>query len=180
MLYYVDFSFPSNHWFSYSLDLSLHTLLHFPILERLLALERNGLSSFRSFRLVRDLVTSKRSDRLIILDLQPPGNSQAVYREDCTQCFDSIVCFLFYFFLLPSVSSPSDESDYSTAKDNDSGLNVCLHCFNGGCTGDRDHALLHHQRFGHSLALNIRRTPKQIEVRLNISKNDVNIPSHQL
>ncbi|KAJ5672425.1 hypothetical protein N7507_001552 [Penicillium longicatenatum] len=79
----------------------------------------------------------KRSDRLIILDLQPPGTSQAVYREDCTQCFDSI--------------------------DNDSGLNVCLHCFNGGCTGDRDHALLHHQRFGHTLALNIRRTPKQVQ-----------------
>ncbi|KAJ5913458.1 hypothetical protein N7504_002341 [Penicillium tannophilum] len=71
------------------------------------------------------------------LDLQPPGTSQAVYREDCTQCFDSI--------------------------DNDSGLNVCLHCFNGGCTGDRDHALLHHQRFGHPLALNIRRTPKQVQ-----------------
>ncbi|KAJ5650032.1 uncharacterized protein N7484_003755 [Penicillium longicatenatum] len=71
------------------------------------------------------------------LDLQPPGTSQAVYREDCTQCFDSI--------------------------DNDSGLNVCLHCFNGGCTGDRDHALLHHQRFGHTLALNIRRTPKQVQ-----------------
>ncbi|KAJ5760070.1 hypothetical protein N7520_007226 [Penicillium odoratum] len=70
-------------------------------------------------------------------DLQPPGTSQAVYREDCTQCFDSI--------------------------DNDSGLNVCLHCFNGGCTGDRDHALLHHQRFGHSLALNIRRTPKRVQ-----------------
>ncbi|KAJ5585345.1 uncharacterized protein N7459_005145 [Penicillium hispanicum] len=70
-------------------------------------------------------------------DLSPPGPSQAVYREDCTQCFDSI--------------------------DNDSGLNVCLHCFNGGCTGDRDHALLHYQRFGHSLALNIRRTPKKIQ-----------------
>ncbi|PKX99692.1 cysteine proteinase [Aspergillus campestris IBT 28561] len=60
--------------------------------------------------------------------------SQAVYREDCTQCFDSI--------------------------DDDSGLNVCLTCFNGGCTGDRDHALLHFQRFGHPLALNIKRSRK--------------------
>ncbi|KAJ5097567.1 hypothetical protein N7456_008288 [Penicillium angulare] len=70
-------------------------------------------------------------------DLQPPGSSQAVYREDCTQCFDSI--------------------------DHELGLNVCLHCFNGGCVGENDHALLHYQRFGHSLALNIRRTPKQVQ-----------------
>ncbi|KAJ5150974.1 Ubiquitin carboxyl-terminal hydrolase 14 [Penicillium canariense] len=71
-------------------------------------------------------------------DLSPPGPSQAVYREDCTQCFDSI--------------------------DNEAGLNVCLHCFNGGCAGDRDHALLHFKRYGHSLALNIRRTPKQVQL----------------
>lgn len=70
-------------------------------------------------------------------DLSPPGPFQSVYREDCTQCFDSI--------------------------DDDSGLNVCLHCFNGGCAGDRDHARLHYQRFGHSMALNIKRTPKQIQ-----------------
>ncbi|KAJ5721150.1 uncharacterized protein N7483_009084 [Penicillium malachiteum] len=70
-------------------------------------------------------------------DLQPPRSSESVYREDCTQCFDSI--------------------------DDESGLNVCLHCFNGGCIGDRDHALLHFRRFGHSLALNIRRTPKQVQ-----------------
>ncbi|CAI7639069.1 unnamed protein product [Penicillium glandicola] len=70
-------------------------------------------------------------------DLNPPGSSQAVYREDCTQCFDSI--------------------------DDDAGLNVCLHCFNGGCAGNRDHALLHYKRFGHSLALNIRRTPKKVQ-----------------
>ncbi|KAJ5750798.1 hypothetical protein N7533_007826 [Penicillium manginii] len=69
--------------------------------------------------------------------ISPPGPFQSVYREDCTQCFDSI--------------------------DDASGLNVCLHCFNGGCAGDRDHARLHSQRFGHSLALNIKRTPKQIQ-----------------
>ncbi|CAG8947321.1 unnamed protein product [Penicillium salamii] len=70
-------------------------------------------------------------------DLIPPGSSQAVYREDCTQCFDSI--------------------------DDDAGLNVCLQCFNGGCAGDRNHGLLHFQRFGHSLALNIKRTPKKVQ-----------------
>ncbi|KAJ5102871.1 hypothetical protein N7532_003400 [Penicillium argentinense] len=70
-------------------------------------------------------------------DLKPPGPFQAVYREDCTQCFDSI--------------------------DDELGLNVCLHCFNGGCAGDRDHALLHYQRTGHPMAMNIRRTPKLVQ-----------------
>ncbi|KAL3469471.1 hypothetical protein BJX99DRAFT_241252 [Aspergillus californicus] len=70
-------------------------------------------------------------------EIQPPPASQAVYREDCTQCFDSI--------------------------DDESGLNVCLTCFNGGCAGPRNHARLHFERFGHSLALNIRRTRKKIQ-----------------
>ncbi|KAL4801386.1 hypothetical protein BDV18DRAFT_164983 [Aspergillus unguis] len=70
-------------------------------------------------------------------DLRPPSASQAVYREDCTQCFDSI--------------------------DDESGLNVCLSCFNGGCAGSRDHGRLHFERFGHPLALNIRRTRKKIQ-----------------
>ncbi|OJJ57798.1 hypothetical protein ASPSYDRAFT_45727 [Aspergillus sydowii CBS 593.65] len=70
-------------------------------------------------------------------NLQSPSAFQAVYREDCTQCFDSI--------------------------DDEHGLNVCLSCFNGGCAGSRDHARLHFERFGHPLALNIRRTRKKIQ-----------------
>ncbi|KAL4785838.1 hypothetical protein BJX76DRAFT_323308 [Aspergillus varians] len=70
-------------------------------------------------------------------DLRPPSTSQAVYREDCTQCFDSI--------------------------DDESGLNVCLSCFNGGCAGSRNHSRLHFERFGHPLALNIRRTRKRVQ-----------------
>ncbi|KAL4912134.1 hypothetical protein BDW62DRAFT_195389 [Aspergillus aurantiobrunneus] len=70
-------------------------------------------------------------------DLKPPSASQAIYREDCTQCFDSI--------------------------DDEFGLSVCLSCFNGGCAGSRDHARLHFERFGHPLALNIRRTRKKIQ-----------------
>jgi ubiquitin carboxyl-terminal hydrolase 5/13 len=60
-----------------------------------------------------------------------------VYREDCTQCFDSI--------------------------DDPSGLDVCLHCFNGGCTGERNHALYHSQSAQHPLALNIKRTRKKVK-----------------
>ncbi|KAK7885243.1 ubiquitin C-terminal hydrolase Ubp14 [Exophiala xenobiotica] len=70
-------------------------------------------------------------------DLRPPRPTQSVYREDCTQCFDSI--------------------------DDVAGLDVCLSCFNGGCAGDRNHALLHHSSTGHPLVLNIKRTRKHIQ-----------------
>ncbi|PTB49901.1 hypothetical protein M431DRAFT_499916 [Trichoderma harzianum CBS 226.95] len=70
------------------------------------------------------------------IELKPPTPVQSVYKEDCTQCFDSI--------------------------DNAGGLDVCLQCFNGGCTGDREHSLLHNAVWGHPLALNIRRTRKAI------------------
>jgi ubiquitin carboxyl-terminal hydrolase 5/13 len=71
------------------------------------------------------------------LDLQPPRPNQSVYREDCTQCFDSI--------------------------DSASGLNVCFACFNGGCAGERNHGLLHYQTTNHPLALNIKRTKRKID-----------------
>lgn len=69
------------------------------------------------------------------LDFLPPRPNQSVYREDCTQCFDSI--------------------------DSPSGLNVCLSCFNGGCAGERNHGLLHYQSTEHPVALNIKRTRKK-------------------
>ncbi|KAL1852916.1 ubiquitin C-terminal hydrolase Ubp14 [Paecilomyces lecythidis] len=74
---------------------------------------------------------------LLPLGLQPPQPSQPVYREECTQCFDSV--------------------------DDPSGLNVCLHCFNGGCSGDRNHASLHYTRSRHPLALNIKRIQKKLQ-----------------
>ncbi|CZT45282.1 related to ubiquitin thiolesterase [Rhynchosporium secalis] len=67
-------------------------------------------------------------------ELRSPGATQSVYREDCTQCFDSI--------------------------DDPTGLDVCLHCFNGGCAGDRQHAALHAVLKSHPLVLNIKRTRK--------------------
>ena len=70
------------------------------------------------------------------VELQPPRPTQSVYREDCTQCFDSI--------------------------DSPSGLNICLHCFNGGCAGERNHGLLHYENTDHPLALNIKRRRKKV------------------
>ncbi|KAF2088416.1 ubiquitin carboxyl-terminal hydrolase 14 [Saccharata proteae CBS 121410] len=70
-------------------------------------------------------------------ELRPPGPNQSVYREDCTQCFDSI--------------------------DDPSGLDVCLYCFNGGCAAERNHSALHFQTRKHPLVLNIRRTRKKVK-----------------
>ena len=70
-------------------------------------------------------------------NLRPPRPTQSVYREDCTQCFDST--------------------------DDEPGLDVCLYCFNGGCAGDRNHSLLHNQSTGHPLVLNIKRTRRRIQ-----------------
>ncbi|KAF2204936.1 ubiquitinyl hydrolase [Delitschia confertaspora ATCC 74209] len=69
--------------------------------------------------------------------LNPPRANQSVYREDCTRCFDSI--------------------------DDPTGLDVCLYCFNGGCTGDRQHAALHASVTNHPLVLNIKRTRKKVK-----------------
>ncbi|KAF2661662.1 hypothetical protein K491DRAFT_673607 [Lophiostoma macrostomum CBS 122681] len=69
--------------------------------------------------------------------LRTPGPNQSVYREDCTQCFDSI--------------------------DDPTGLDVCLFCFNGGCTSERNHSLLHVSSSNHPLVLNIKRTRKKVK-----------------
>ncbi|KAI1118484.1 ubiquitin carboxyl-terminal hydrolase 14 [Nemania sp. NC0429] len=70
------------------------------------------------------------------ITLSPPTPAQSVYREDCTQCFDSI--------------------------DNPEGLDVCLQCFNGGCVGERTHSQLHYATTNHPFVLNIRRVRKQV------------------
>ncbi|KAI8058109.1 ubiquitin thiolesterase [Syncephalis plumigaleata] len=67
--------------------------------------------------------------------LTPPSAYTLVYREECTQCFDTV--------------------------DTEEGLDVCLSCFNGGCThSDRAHARKHAEKRQHPIVLNIRRRPK--------------------
>ncbi|KAK4614037.1 Ubiquitin carboxyl-terminal hydrolase 14 [Fulvia fulva] len=68
-------------------------------------------------------------------DIHPPKPTDNVYREDCTICFDS--------------------------SEDPAGLDVCLHCYNGGCAGDRHHSKLHAQHSNHPLAVNIKRTRKR-------------------
>ncbi len=48
-------------------------------------------------------------------------------------------------------------------QDDPTGLDVCLFCFNGGCTGDRNHSLLHTSSTNHPLVLNIKRTRKRVK-----------------
>ncbi|KAJ7217214.1 hypothetical protein GGX14DRAFT_602632 [Mycena pura] len=66
--------------------------------------------------------------------LPPPRLSQSVHREECTQCFDT--------------------------QDGPLGIDVCLSCFNGGCTGDRHHMRTHLQKSGHRFTLNVKRKQK--------------------
>ncbi|KAJ7256532.1 ubiquitin carboxyl-terminal hydrolase 14 [Mycena haematopus] len=66
--------------------------------------------------------------------LSSPKLSQSVHREECTQCFDN--------------------------QDGPQGIEVCLSCFNGGCTGERHHMRTHLQRSGHRFTLNVKRKPK--------------------
>ncbi|KAK9453043.1 hypothetical protein V1511DRAFT_115479 [Dipodascopsis uninucleata] len=66
--------------------------------------------------------------------LSPPKVSQRVYKDDCTQCFDS--------------------------PDQPWGLDVCLSCFNGGCESpDRNHSRVHYLLSQHPFVLNIKRRP---------------------
>ncbi|KAJ2656490.1 ubiquitin C-terminal hydrolase Ubp14 [Coemansia sp. RSA 1200] len=70
--------------------------------------------------------------------LAPPSSSTAVYKEECTQCFDN----------------------YDMA----AGIDVCLTCFNGACPRTpTNHAHQHAMKSGHQLALNIRRVAKRTE-----------------
>ncbi|RKF72332.1 Ubiquitin carboxyl-terminal hydrolase 14 [Golovinomyces cichoracearum] len=88
------------------------------------------------------------------LVFRAPSATQAVHREECTQCFDSIDQF--------------------------NGIDVCLSCFNGGCTGDRRHAALHAITSNHPLVLNIRRTrriPQREEPPPKISKISISAVS---
>jgi ubiquitin carboxyl-terminal hydrolase 5/13 len=49
------------------------------------------------------------------------------------------------------------------AQDDPSGLDVCLYCFNGGCTSERGHSTLHASTTSHPLVLNIKRTRKRVK-----------------
>ncbi|KAG4090772.1 ubiquitinyl hydrolase [Neocallimastix lanati (nom. inval.)] len=62
-----------------------------------------------------------------------------VYKDECTQCFDT--------------------------QDSENGINVCLSCFNGGCSNNMyNHSLYHSQHFKHPLVMNIKRTLKPKKV----------------
>jgi hypothetical protein len=43
------------------------------------------------------------------------------------------------------------------------GLNVCLQCFDGACTGTQQHSTLHFQATGHCVVYNIKRTDAPVE-----------------
>ncbi|KAG9294738.1 hypothetical protein G9A89_008217 [Geosiphon pyriformis] len=74
--------------------------------------------------------------------LNLPSPHTKIYKEECTQCFDS--------------------------QDLPSGVDVCLSCFNAGCPdSQRRHAQLHNLKTGHPLVLNIKRLVKYKPKRLD-------------
>ncbi|KAG0141602.1 hypothetical protein CROQUDRAFT_110388 [Cronartium quercuum f. sp. fusiforme G11] len=71
----------------------------------------------------------------LLPSLSLPFGRSMVYKEECTQCFDS--------------------------QDSPLGIDVCLTCFNGGCAQSGfHHAQVHALKHVHLLALNIRRIRK--------------------
>ncbi|GAA5968215.1 hypothetical protein JCM11641_003774 [Rhodosporidiobolus odoratus] len=100
--------------------------------------------------------------------LESPRPSQLVYREECTQCFDTH-------------SHPT-------------GIDVCLTCFNGGCPpplspaspqsnageiankgSPNGHARMHFEKTGHRVVVNIRRKRKD-KGEMKSQKRDSNEP----
>ncbi|KAK9461210.1 uncharacterized protein V1516DRAFT_675289 [Lipomyces oligophaga] len=74
------------------------------------------------------------------LNLRAPAVGQAVYKDDCTQCFDDT--------------------------ESEGGLNVCLTCFNGGCTASfPGHSKLHFELSQHPIVLNIKKRRKPLKPR---------------
>lgn len=68
--------------------------------------------------------------------LVPPSTFAKLYKEECTLCFATV--------------------------DGKDGLDICLSCFNGACTGSasKNHSTRHYRKTGHALVLNIKRRAK--------------------
>ncbi|KAJ3212556.1 hypothetical protein HDU82_000495 [Entophlyctis luteolus] len=70
----------------------------------------------------------------------PPEFHRGVFKDECTQCFES------------QVGAPGDS---------EGGVDVCLMCFNGACSElANDHSRSHFRNFNHPLVLNIKRVKK--------------------
>ncbi|KAM3589067.1 ubiquitin C-terminal hydrolase Ubp14 [Umbelopsis sp. WA50703] len=70
-----------------------------------------------------------------VAQLQLPTTFSNIYKDECTQCFDS--------------------------QDSPNGIDVCLTCFNGGCADPKkNHARLHFSKSQHPIVLNMRRIAK--------------------
>ncbi|KAF4629358.1 hypothetical protein G7Y89_g8791 [Cudoniella acicularis] len=105
-----------------------------------------------------DLSTTSRSYSLKLLCMvgedKVEDDSSEVYSVDCNprDVLETVAL---------GVEAPCASLRPFTS-DDPTGLDVCLYCFNGGCTGDRQHAALHYATRNHPLVLNIRRTRKVI------------------
>ena len=70
--------------------------------------------------------------------------STLVYREECVYCFQTWV-----YRLVGSL--------YANEQEDASGIDICLSCYLGFCTGVKDHSRFHYEKTGHSTFLRIHR-----------------------
>lgn len=90
---------------------------------------------------------------LIKKNLADSLQGKLIYKDECTKCFASSVIF--------------------TQKDQ-TGIDVCLKCFNGGCISE--HSVEHAFAHGHPLAVNIRMQRKESPPSSIITKVAINKP----
>jgi ubiquitin carboxyl-terminal hydrolase 5/13 len=82
--------------------------------------------------------------------LRVPSASATIYKDECTLCFSS--------------------------QDSEGGLDVCLTCWNGSCTGKDsqgavNHSQLHFDKTNHPVVLNIKRREK-VSVSLQVKEDE--------
>lgn len=101
-----------------------------------------GRFNKKSFRFLLHHLATMMSCRLHSSQmgkLTPPSAFAKIYKEECTLCFVTV--------------------------DAEDGLDVCLTCFNGACTGPatKQHSTRHYRKTGHALVVNIKRTRRASE-----------------
>lgn len=101
--------------------------------------------------------------------LQNISSNVFIHKEECTQCFDDHVSGGWRW---RKATHKRVETDVAI-KDSETGIDLCLSCFNGGCTENRDrcHSSNHFRLSKHPLALNIQRKLKHRDPQVHFVNN---------
>ncbi|KAJ1921428.1 ubiquitin C-terminal hydrolase Ubp14 [Mycoemilia scoparia] len=107
---------------------------------------------------------SKTCPHALEFNFIPPSIQDAlVHKEECTRCFDNQASNVISLFSFKPLEAYGHKAGFAL-RALPSGIDVCLTCFNGGCTRpDKRHAELHSLNTSHTLTLNIKKFPKPKE-----------------